>query len=117
MAEREIEDPTDTPGLRSSREHLLGDARIVAWLERLRQQKVAVVLSGGGAKGAYQAGCMLALFDCDLRRFSSFAGTSVGALNAALGRWSQEIQLPLSSPAAGGRLDPERPERARQRGA
>jgi hypothetical protein len=44
----------------------------------------ALVLSGGGGKGAYEAGCLLALWDCGLRNFQAIAGTSVGALNAAL---------------------------------
>jgi hypothetical protein len=41
-------------------------------------------LSGGGGKGAYQAGALLALFDCGLTKYCALAGTSVGALNAAL---------------------------------
>lgn len=43
-----------------------------------------LVLSGGGGKGAYEIGCLEALRDAGLSRFSAIAGTSVGALNAAL---------------------------------
>src|SRR6266404_726166 len=46
--------------------------------------RVALVLSGGGGKGAYEAGCLLALFDAGIKTFCVFAGSSVGALNAAL---------------------------------
>lgn len=39
---------------------------------------------GGGAKGAYQLGVWKALWDLGIRKFCTVAGTSVGALNAAL---------------------------------
>lgn len=46
---------------------------------------VALVLGGGGAKGAYQVGCYKALSEYGLdQRISVMSGTSVGALNAAL---------------------------------
>jgi NTE family protein len=52
--------------------------------------KTAMVLSGGGAHGAYEAGVMLALFrgECPATggqplEVDQFAGTSVGAYNAA----------------------------------
>src|SRR5215207_591698 len=45
---------------------------------------IGLVLSGGGGKGAYQIGCWRALRELGLDRFTSIAGTSVGALNAAL---------------------------------
>jgi len=44
-----------------------------------------LVLAGGGAKGAYAFGCMLAFARAKIR-FKAVAGTSVGALNAIL--WS-----------------------------
>ncbi len=43
----------------------------------------ALVLSGGGARGAYEAGVLAGLVDVlDGVRFDLFAGTSVGAINA-----------------------------------
>lgn len=44
--------------------------------------KVALALAGGGARGAYQAGAMLALAKHGLY-FNEVAGTSVGTLNGA----------------------------------
>jgi NTE family protein len=43
----------------------------------------ALVLQGGGALGAYQAGVYEALMDCD-RRLDWVAGVSIGAINAAI---------------------------------
>ncbi|MEW6094918.1 MAG: patatin-like phospholipase family protein [bacterium] len=45
--------------------------------------KIGLVLSGGGAKGAYEAGVVKALIDARIK-FDVIAGTSVGGLNAAL---------------------------------
>jgi len=42
-----------------------------------------LVLEGGGAKGAYALGCLLALEEKGIR-FDVISGTSVGALNAAI---------------------------------
>jgi hypothetical protein len=50
-----------------------------------RQPRRCLVLAGGGAKGAYAYGC-LKVFNERGIHFESVAGTSVGALNAAL--WS-----------------------------
>jgi NTE family protein len=48
-------------------------------------ERMGLVLSGGGAKGAYQAGVFRALRDLGIdRRISVVAGTSIGALNGAL---------------------------------
>ncbi len=47
--------------------------------------KRGLVLQGGGAKGAYQFGCLLAFAERGVT-FDAVAGTSVGALNAFL--WS-----------------------------
>lgn len=49
------------------------------WGEKMR----AIVLSGGGSKGAYQIGVWKALRKLDLK-YDVVTGTSVGALNAAL---------------------------------
>jgi len=45
----------------------------------------ALVLAGGGAKGAYAFGCLRAFRRCRIR-FDAVSGTSVGALNALI--WS-----------------------------
>ncbi len=45
--------------------------------------KIGLVLSGGGAKGSYEAGVVKALIDARIK-FDVIAGTSVGSLNAAL---------------------------------
>jgi CRP-like cAMP-binding protein/predicted acylesterase/phospholipase RssA len=42
----------------------------------------ALVLSGGGARGAYEAGVVAAL--CEREQFDIVCGTSIGAINAAL---------------------------------
>lgn len=46
-------------------------------------QGLGLVLSGGGAKGAYQVGVMKALLELELP-ISLIAGTSIGALNGAV---------------------------------
>jgi NTE family protein len=47
--------------------------------------RLGLVLAGGGAKGAYQVGVFRALRELGLdRQVSAVAGTSIGALNAAL---------------------------------
>jgi NTE family protein len=47
-----------------------------------RSRKAAVILSGGGAKGAYQAGALKALKSLGVEP-AIYSGTSVGAFNAA----------------------------------
>lgn len=44
--------------------------------------KIGIVLEGGGAKGAYQAGVLKALKELNLQ-YCCVVGTSIGALNAA----------------------------------
>ncbi|MDF2819943.1 MAG: putative patatin-like phospholipase [Clostridiales bacterium] len=45
----------------------------------------ALILSGGGAKGAYQIGVWKALVECNLKdSITAVSGTSIGALNGAL---------------------------------
>ena len=45
--------------------------------------ETALVLGGGGAKGAYEVGAIAALEELGVRALSVY-GTSVGALNAAM---------------------------------
>ena len=47
-------------------------------------RRIGIVLSGGGAKGAYQIGCLRALQDAGLADVRAVAGTSVGAMNGVL---------------------------------
>ena len=48
-------------------------------------EKIGLVLSGGGAKGAYQVGVMQALEELGLASsVSSISGASIGSLNACL---------------------------------
>jgi NTE family protein len=49
----------------------------------VRFERIAIVLSGGGALGAYQAGAYAALEKCGVRP-NWIAGTAVGAVNAAI---------------------------------
>lgn len=54
----------------------------------------ALVLSGGGSKGAFQVGALKRLIMTEGHRYDIFCGTSVGALNAAfLSQYSPENQL------------------------
>ncbi|MBQ7536114.1 MAG: patatin-like phospholipase family protein [Stomatobaculum sp.] len=51
----------------------------------LKGKKVALVMSGGGAKGAYQMGMLRALEEAGLEKEKLImAGTSIGALNALM---------------------------------
>lgn len=43
--------------------------------------KLGLCLEGGGAKGAYQAGVVKALYDGGINKFYSISGTSIGAIN------------------------------------
>lgn len=49
----------------------------------LNNQKTGLVLSGGGAKGAYQAGVVKALSELDIK-LDCISGASIGALNGAV---------------------------------
>lgn len=54
-----------------------------------------LVLSGGGAKGAYEIGCWRAFLELNID-FDIVSGTSIGALNAALyceGNYSKSIEF------------------------
>jgi len=54
-------------------------------LEKIKPnaKNLALVLEGGGAKGAYHVGALRALYEAGYR-FSTVTGTSIGALNAAI---------------------------------
>lgn len=49
----------------------------------MTKDKLGLILEGGGVKGAYQAGAMLALKELGIE-FDGVAGTSIGAINGAL---------------------------------
>jgi predicted acylesterase/phospholipase RssA len=53
----------------------------------IRCMKRGLVLEGGGAKGAYEFGCLLAFRDRGVR-FDAVAGTSIGAINGLL--WASD---------------------------
>ena len=42
---------------------------------------IGLCLCGGGAKGAYQAGVIKALYDRGINKFNAISGTSIGAVN------------------------------------
>ena len=51
----------------------------------LKGKRIGLVLSGGGAKGAYQTGMLRALEEAGMeKRLLTIAGTSIGALNGLL---------------------------------
>src|SRR3954447_3776838 len=94
----------------------------------MAQQRIALVMAGGGARGAYEAGALTVLLPELERRGQRpriVVGTSVGALNAAfvaatahspvdeviepaIAVWAQiryrDVLAPLASPAAAARL-------------
>lgn len=49
----------------------------------MKKTKLGIVLSGGGAKGAYEVGFLKALAEFDIQP-EAVAGTSIGALNGAI---------------------------------
>lgn len=53
------------------------------------KQKIAVVLSGGGAKGAYEAGALAAIVR-KTKAIHVITGASIGAINAAVFAWEYE---------------------------
>ena len=46
--------------------------------------RMGVVLAGGGAKGAYQIGCLRALQDAGLSPLDAISGASVGAIHGVM---------------------------------
>lgn len=77
-------DPTMAAELQTLLKKTLADNKTQDLLADLKDKRVGLILSGGGGKGAYQAGVILALYDCGINHFSSIAGTSVGGLNGVL---------------------------------
>ena len=61
-----------------------------------RFERIALVLSGGGALGSYQAGAYAALEKCGVRP-NWIAGTAIGAVNAAIisSSCSEVILMPV----------------------
>lgn len=58
---------------------------MINYIKGLKDLKIGLVLAGGGAKGAYEAGVFKALWELDLMdQMSVISGTSVGAVNALL---------------------------------
>ena len=54
-------------------------------VKTFNELKIGLVLSGGGAKGAYQGGVIAALYELDLHdKIKAVSGTSIGALNTLL---------------------------------
>ena len=54
-------------------------------IKTFNELKIGLVLSGGGAKGAYEGGVIAALYDLDLHdKIKAVSGTSIGALNTLL---------------------------------
>lgn len=65
--------------------------------QQLFDFKIGLVLAGGGAKGAYQAGVMQALWDLDLiNNVSVISGVSIGTLNALMLCMKQRDLIDLS---------------------
>lgn len=62
----------------------LRSIQLVLAVQLLTPSNTGLVLAGGGGKGAYQVGALLALREIGIHRFAGVAGTSVGALNGAL---------------------------------
>ena len=62
--------------------NLLGDGEQVGWRPE-RCDRIALVLQGGGALGAYQAGVYEALHEAGIEP-DWVAGVSIGAINAAI---------------------------------
>lgn len=54
-------------------------------IEKIFNLNIGLVLAGGGAKGAYEAGVFKALWELDIiRRVSVVSGTSIGAINGLM---------------------------------
>ena len=58
----------------------------------MTEQRIGLVLSGGGAKGAYQVGVLKALLEAGTR-VDAVAGASIGALNAGILASAPSLQV------------------------
>ena len=67
-------------------------------MRALVPSETALVLGGGGAKGAYEVGAIAALDELGIKAGSVF-GTSVGALHAAMRReaWTRQQRFGITS--------------------
>jgi len=91
--------PLDARAADSPAAPAAGDSLLIEELHRLRLGRRALVLSGGGARGAYQAGMVQNWITAagiqdgqPLNTYNLICGTSIGALNAymiATGRYSE----------------------------
>lgn len=61
----------------------------------MQKTKLGIVLSGGGAKGAYEVGFLKALAEFDIQP-DAIAGTSIGALNGAIYASKKDTKLSAS---------------------
>lgn len=90
---------SEDPSLMPARDRLL---LLFASLAEVKTEgKTALVLQGGGAKGAFQAGILQRLCESDLAdSWTLLAGTSIGALNAAfLAQYTPKAQCAQAVPA------------------
>ncbi len=64
--------------------NIITEKRVETVIEYVGSMKRALVLAGGGTRGAYQNGAIHALRDLNEANFDIVTGTSIGALNGAL---------------------------------
>jgi hypothetical protein len=77
-------EPAERPNLRALVARITHDPAHARFIKQLNDAAPGIVLCGGGAKGAYQLGAILALLDLGIVNYRAIAGTSVGGLNAVL---------------------------------
>src|SRR5947208_3656737 len=74
----------------TEREPPLGDPSTVRHINTIPEKQTAIVLQGGGALGAYEAGVVQSIFDKleqqngSTPSFDIIAGTSIGAITASI---------------------------------
>ena len=66
-------DPTQETNLQALKRRLCDDLGFIEYLKALEQRRLGLVLTGGGGKGAYEIGGVLALFDCGIAHFVTLA--------------------------------------------
>lgn len=67
-----------------SRMHNRGTAHVSTDEAGRGAPRIGIALAGGGAKGAYQVGCLRALQEAGIGKVAAIAGTSVGAIHGAI---------------------------------